>query len=352
MRFLPELMTMNDGAPVKNGADMARRRGELLSLLETHAYGVMPAAVPVRGEVIRETGRCCAGDARLLELKLTCRFETGEWSFPLRLFLPNEAGKRPLLLFLNFSEEPYCEYCPVEEIVDNGFALAYLYYEDVTSDDGDFENGAARFFPRTDGGTDVGKIGIWAWSLSRALDHLLTMERIDGGNVGVIGHSRLGKTALWCAANDERVRFVCSNDSGCMGAALHRGRNPGGETLADITRVFPYWFCGNLRKYAGTPDALPFDQHMLLACAAPRAVLVNSAALDAWADPPSEQLACAGASPAWEVCGAAGYLGGAEPYGENEGCLQGNVGYYKRSGVHFLGRKDWLRFMAFIREKM
>ncbi len=352
MEFTPALLRMNDGAAVTDGEDWEVRRTELLRLLEEHAYGRTPAAVPVTYEILRDSPRACGGDARKLDIKITCHFAAGEFSYPLRLFLPCGAGKKPLLMLMNFDKEPYCEYCPVEEITDNGFALAYLYYGDVTADNADLTDGAARFFPRAEDGADTGKIGIWAWSISRALDALETLPEIDADAVGVIGHSRLGKTALWCAANDARFRFVCSNDSGCMGAAYNRSRNAGGETLEVITRVFPYWFCDDLKQYAGGEARLPFDQHMLLACIAPRALLVNSAAQDDWADPPSEQLACAGASPAWEICGRAGYEGQTAPYGENEGSLTGDVGYFKRSGVHFLNRKDWLRFMAFVKARL
>ena len=348
MRFEPDLLRMNDGTAVKTAAQMEQRRQELLALLEEHAYGAFPAAVPVRGTIVNESARACSGDARLCDIEIACDFGKESFVFPVKLFLPNTNGKKPLLVLINFSKDPYCEYVPVEEIVDNGFALAYLYYGDITADDGDFSNGAARFFPRTGSGRDPGKIGIWAWGVSRAVDYLVTLEWVDEKRLALIGHSRLGKTALWCAANDMRFQYVCSNDSGCMGAAYRGTWHAGGETVSSIARVFPYWFCENFQKYKEAPGTAPFDQHLLLACIAPRKLLVNSAALDAWADPVSEQYACVGASPAWEAYGKRGYLGSEKPYGTDEGCLQGDIAYYKRRGVHFLGRRDWLNFMAFI----
>ena len=349
MRYEPDLLTFQNGAPVRTATEMDARRPELLEILKEHVYGDLPPAAPAEAAFTRAEERVCSGNAALYETEVRCALPAGVFRFPLRLFLPNGGGKKPLLLLINFDPSPWCKYVPVEEITDNGFALAYLYYQDITSDDADFSNGLAALLPRTGSGREPGKIGMWAWGLSRALDVLLARGDLDAERVGVIGHSRLGKTALWCAANDERVKYVCSNDSGCMGAAYNRTRHEGGETFGVIARVFPYWFCENFQKYKETPaEALPFDQHFLIACAAPRRVLVNSAALDLWADPASEQFACAAASPAWEIRGLPGYTGGEKPYAPDEGSPYGDVAYYKRRGVHFLGRKDWQNFMAFM----
>jgi len=85
---------------------------------------------------------------------------------------------------------------------------------------------------------------------------------IDPSKITVIGHSRLGKTALLCAALDDRFYGAVSNDSGCSGAAVSLGKK--GETIADITEQFPFWFCENYMKYAGKEKEAPFDQHSFL----------------------------------------------------------------------------------------
>ncbi len=352
MKFLPDLLTMNNGKKAESAQDWSVRREEILNILAAEEYGFMPPAPKkVTGTVEKRIEKCCSGHA-VLE-KITVSFDTpkGEFSFPVNFFVPVKKEKSPLILMLNFRTEPYDKYYPAEEIIDNGFALAAFNYEDVTSDDGDFENGIAGIFER-DENTGWGKISMWAYAASRVIDCLSERSEVDSDNIAVAGHSRLGKTALWCAANDERVKFVLSNGSGCSGASYERAKHEGAETVADIVRVFPYWFCGNYKKYVNNAESMPFDQHFLIAACAPRYVCVGDASKDAWADQYSEQLACVGASEAWKLFGKEGYTGVKRPAEVGERFAQGEICYHLRDGIHFFGRPDWLSYMKFIKDKM
>ncbi len=103
-----------------------------------------------------------------------------------------------------------------------------------------------------------------------------------------------GKTALLAGATDERFSIIYSNNSGCGGAALFKDKE--GENIELITDNFPYWFCKNFFKYRGCDNEMPFDQHYLTACVAPRKVYVASAEDDKRASPVNEFINCAAVS--------------------------------------------------------
>ena len=332
--------------------DWETRRQEIRELLQREVYGFLPEE-PEKIWFEELPGQWadtvfCAGKAPLKQIRIHVVLRGRAFSFPITAVIPKNRKNLPFFVSINFRDAVPDKAMPSEELVDNGFAVFSFCYKDVTSDDGDFENGlAALLGPRQEG--SCGKIGLWAWAASRVMDYCRTLDCLDFEKAAVAGHSRLGKTALVAGMMDERFRYVFSNDSGCAGAALFRDKV--GETVKNIWQNFPYWFTPGFARYVDREAAMPFDQHFLLAASAPRFVYVASAQEDQWADPDSEYLSCVAASTVWEKLGMTGFVHPDRlPYaGEVFGL--GKVGYHMRQGCHFFSREDWNRYCAFVLAK-
>ena len=385
---LPDPLRFEDGSAVKTPEDWSRRRAELLGLFADHVYGRTPVGRPeaMRFERLTRVEGFLDGKATMEEIRI--HFAEGDDGPHLDLLVVKPArapaGGVPAFVAMNFAGNhtlhPSTEITlstawmrhsgdavkeglvedhrsteksrgsrvsrwPVEKIVDSGVALASFYYGDIDPDfDDGFENGIHALFGKPGPG-EWGSIGSWAWGASRALDYLETDGDIDAGRVAVFGHSRLGKTALWAGAQDERFAMVVSNNSGCGGAALSRRRF--GERVGRINTSFPHWFTDKFKSYNENEDALPVDQHQLVALIAPRLVYVASAVDDRWADPRGEFLAAKHAGPVYELLGQKG-VGVAEqppldtPVGDR-------VRYHVRTGKHDVTDFDWEQYIEAIR---
>ncbi|MBQ8287668.1 MAG: hypothetical protein IJX76_02720 [Clostridia bacterium] len=349
MKFTPDLLTFENGSPVRTAEDWELRRKELLHLICREEFGYRPAAPKtVTGTVIGTETEALPACAICQTVEIAFDTEKGEFRFPIRFLYPNDNQAHPLILLVSFNMPSF----PAEDLIANGFAAAGFAYSDISSDDGDFTSGLAGMFTRTGAGDEWGKIAIWTYAASRALDYLLTREEVDTDNVAICGHSRLGKTALYAGAMDERFRFTLANNSGCGGDALEQTKHEGAETVPYMNGKFSHWFCENHKKYSEMPIWEKIDQHMLVAAIAPRYVAIGSAIDDRWADPYSQQITATAATPAWEILGKRGYVGPAEQINVGEQYAEGCISYHLREGGHSLSTYDWQRYIEFMKKHL
>ena len=327
-----------------------KTRTEMLELLQTNVYGKMPPKMEEQYFSVQENtiDNYCGGKAVNHDIAVRGVLNGQQYGFKFRAAIPTTEGPHPFFIHIKFSNSSTDSQQPTEEIIDNGFAVLSFDYEAVTTDDSDFTNGmAGLLYPEgvRENNDDPGKIAMWAWAAHRLLDYAEENSDVFDMNKAVVcGHSRLGKTALLAAATDERFTHVYSNNSGCSGAALSRGKE--GETVDRVYKNNSFWFCKNYNQYRKNEEALPLDQHYLLACVAPRKVLVGSASADKTADPISEQLACLAASPAFENgfdCDKVAEVG--------DKFFGGDIAYHLREGKHAFTRQDWHRIIEFVNSK-
>lgn len=354
--MLPDVLTMPTGERVKSTAEWEGvLRPYYKELFLTEEYGRLKDTekISVSATVSEQKKRDFAGKATVERIDFLLTKGDLSHKISCDLAFPTKAYDNPCPFFINisFSRGIPERYCPTEEIIDLGFGVFHVYHGDITSDDGDFTNGLAPFF--VDGertGDDPGKIIIWAYFLRKMMDYLLTRTEADRSAIGVAGHSRLGKTALLCAALDERFAFCCSNNSGCSGVAISRGKPDGAEHISNITKNFPFWFCPNYVKYVGNEEFAPFDQHALVALVAPRPMLVGVAELDTWADNDGQMISLEAASAAYELYGKRGFVCEKKSIEAGDCFSLGELSLFKRDGEHFFSRDDWQAYTSILRK--
>ena len=239
----------------------------------------------------------------------------------------------------------------VKNLLGRGYGLATVYYGDIEPDHPDgWKTGIRTTLQQV---LDIrpqewGAIGAWAWGLARVMDYLGHDRDVNPHRVALMGHSRLGKAALWAGASDRRYALVISNESGEGGAALSKRWY--GETVKLINDRFPHWFNKKYKTYNDHPEALPVDGHMLLSLMAPRPLYVASAEGDQWSDPKGEFLAARHADPVYALFGKKGI--GQDSMPPLHQPLGHTVQYHIRAGRHAVTWYDWQQYLRFADEQL
>ena len=376
---LPPILAMDDGRRLRARAEWPARRAELLASFARHMYGRTPAGLPAF-TLSPVDSPVAVLDGRAWRQQLRLDWD-GRASLDVIVYRPRHERPVPVFVGLNYygnhavdpdpairlstrwmrASEPNgivshratersrgvtASRWPVDLIIGRDCAVMTAYYGDLAPDAPSVVNDgiaplAARLQDDIPADERWGAIGMWAWGLSQMRRAAEGVPGLDARRAVVIGHSRLGKAALWAGAQDDQFAMVVSNDSGECGAALSRRMY--GETIARIARSFPHWFCGRLATYANRVPDLPVDQHQLLALVAPRTLHVASAVEDRWADPRGEFLATHAAAEAWRFLGVPGLGVSTMPAVEQP--VGRRVRYHVRTGGHDITRYDWVQYL-------
>jgi hypothetical protein len=355
---LPSLM---GAMQPKNTAQWAKRRAELVKLVEDNFIGRMPAAavrVKVNWTVLKNETKDVGG------IPATVRTMHGATSMPdgrkgpvieAEITAPAKpVGKMPAVIDYSFvfpsnfrrpapadgGSPPQPPPSPAVAALKRGWVYVAYYPYSVQADNGaGLKDGIIGL---VNGGkareaTEWGALRAWGWGASRLADLLQSDKTIDGTRLAVAGLSRFGKSTLVATAFDERFRAALVGSSGAGGAKILR-RNFG-ELVENLEAGGEFhWFAPNFLRYAGskTVDDLPVDAHMLIALVAPRPLFIGTGVReqgDGWVDPRGNYLAAVAATPAWQVFGKTGPTDPTQP-AVDVGVTNTTLSYRQHSGGH------------------
>lgn len=385
---LPKLLTSLSGQQVASANDWEKsRRDEILDIFKEEVYGGIPLTniQPSSVEFAEESTSALNGSASRTQVVIHYEQNRKSLKINVLLYLPKEVESPPVFVGYNFYgnhttiDDPYITLTdswirnnqnfeitnnrateasrgkrknrwPIQKIINAGLGIALVYYGDVDPDQNDLTDGVHSLLYETGQikpkANEWGSISAWSWGFSEVLTVLKKLDYLNDSKFIAFGHSRLGKTSLWAGALDQRFDMVISNDSGCGGAALFNRKY--GETAAVINNSFPHWFNTNFKKYSGTEERLPIDQHMLIALMAPRPVYIASAEDDRWADPKGEYLAGVHATPVYNLYDLDGLEG--EELPNIHAPIHNSIGYHIRAGKHDVTDYDWEQYFRFAKQ--
>ena len=390
---LEDPLRFADGRPVRSRKQWPERRKEILDLFQREMYGEMPASAPIFLETLDE-GTTLAGFARRRQVRMWFREDhSGPHIDWLELIPAQVQEPCPVILLLNytgnhellddkeilvteswlretphkatsrtrgkFNQDGLDTVFPLSTLLGRGYALVTACYCDISPDPdplvekdgailqdtfaytGVFDLWGTRDPERTDNTT---ALAAWAWGLMRGMDMVEQDPALDGKRVVLTGYSRLGKAALLAGAFDERFPVVVPIQSGGGGAPL--AKRDYGEKIATEVSSFRHWYCRAYDKYAYDTDSMPFDQHLLLSCVAPRALLLEGFDKP-WFDTKGEFLALQAASPVWKFLGQKGLPEVAWPDDYDTSAIGPRIGYVRRDQGHGISALDWLWMLDF-----
>jgi (4-O-methyl)-D-glucuronate---lignin esterase len=368
---LPDPLVTASGRRVRSVAEWKARRAEIVKWYETEIYGRVPANAPKVAWQISETdAHARDGAAVMKRLVATIGSAADSPRINVTLYTPSAADKPvPIILLINFGGGAAAASSPAQpaaggragrgpasdppvaaDILARGWGYATVGYQDIQPDranawsDGvigrTLANGQTQPAP-----DEWGTISAWAWGVSRIIDYLETDKAVDRTRIALFGFSRLGKTVLWAAAQDERIAAVFSACAGEMGSAL--ARRDWGETVDDMAQNFAWQFAGNFQKYVGRWNDMPVDAHMLIALSAPRPVFITGGTTDQWADPKGEFLAMVAAGPVYRLLGK-NDLGVTQLPPLDTPVTSGDLGWLYHTGGHTVSVADWTAFLDFL----
>ena len=388
-----------DGSKVETTSDWERRRMEILDIFQHEMFGILPPASPVYLEEL-ESGPTLSGFGLRKQVRMWFREDHTGPKIDWLIVLPAHVkGPVPSVILLNsfgnqsvladpeilltdcwlrnkpdigienfhatektrgfYVGEQFRSTFPVASILARGYALVTACYGEVSPDPervpdengvlmqdkfaytGVFDLWGRRDPSKLDNTTSI---MAWAWALMRGMDMIEKDPALDASKVVVTGASRLGKAALLAAAYD--TRFPVAVPVQCGGGGIKLAKRNYGESIAAETFKFRHWYCRAYDKYANNEENMPFDQHLLVASIAPRAILVEGFG-SPWFDTEGEYLSVKAADSVWKKLGYNGVQCDFWPDPYDTSAIGDRLGYVRRDQLHGISPIDWKWMLDF-----
>lgn len=365
-------------------------RPKVVKFLETEQFGkIPPRPEKIEFKLVESSDNALDGIALRRQYKVVSTDANGTHTFNVLLYCPKNASKEtpvPCFVYPNYagnhtaSDEPevllpesdawirnnkMCKVSdnkaheyqrgthlsrhPNAEIVARGYAVATFCYCELYPDlesgkDLMLEKSVYRIFNRGAIDANPTSIPAWAWGDCRVLDLLETLPFIDRYKIGVAGHSRLGKTAMFAAVCDPRFAMSVSNSSCAGGAAM--ALHDYGENFKFAARHFTRWYQPKMIEYGDNPESLPVDAQHFIAAIAPRLVYVLSGTKDYWADPKGEFLSLMEAAKIYALFGSK-KMPTMDDLRIKTPFIGDGFGYVLYDGPHQIDLYNWNRILDF-----
>jgi len=279
---VPDTMAFLNGRVVKTMDDWQARQEEIKRFWCDYFIGHFPTKVPalLSAKGVKEEE---AKDGSFRR-RIVLTFDTpNKKSFEIALWEPATSDITPKPLLLT-QPRHYQRQKWGEEALKRGYVVCIYPGLDVHHNEEGYpgyEHIWQAFKSEYPEATWGSSLGIQAWLASRTLDYLLNSQygyQIDTNAVGITGFSRYGKQAIYAGAFDERFKCVVARSSGSPTSCSYRfaGRQAFMESVS-LEDCPELWVVDKLRTFHGRENELPVEGNALMACIAPRHLMIDTA---------------------------------------------------------------------------
>lgn len=250
---------------------------------------------------------------RMGRMAITPYKEFGDYLYAY-LYYPKDAagnmkkGKLPVLIYQHEYDysKGFSSYHNLQSFFEGMVDLGYAVFSYDMIGFGNRIDEGTRFYERYPHWSKMGKMVV---DLKGAVDALTYLNFVDSTKIFVAGYSLGATVSLYTAALDERIAGVVS----VSGFTPMRLDTPdkGTEGIKAFSHL--HGLIPRLGFFAGNEDRIPYDFHEILACIAPRPLLVIAPALDKTATLEDVRSSVAEAGKIYKLMGAPNKISIASP---------------------------------------